>query len=174
MAEDALMPTVEAISRRSGVSARSIYRYFADPESLISASIERSLAVGRERARIPSFGEGTFDERVATFAALRVQLFESVAAGFRAARHHSANVPQIRDGLDLTRRFLRGQVDGQFARELEAMEPADRAIALDACDVVSQFDSLDYLRRERGATVAECESVIARTIVRVIGGRHCG
>lgn len=169
LAEDARMPTVERIAQRSGLSARSIYRYFDDPEALISAAIRRSLDLGRERARIPSFGHGTFDERVARFSSVRVQLFESTATGFRTARSHALTVPQIRDALAATYRFLREQVEGQFAAELAALSPTDCVVALGACDAISQFDSLDYLRRERGATVAECESIIARTIDRVLG-----
>jgi len=39
--EGALFPTVDQVSKRSGVSVRSIYRYFADPVDLHDAAIKR-------------------------------------------------------------------------------------------------------------------------------------
>lgn len=72
--------------------------------------------------------------------------------------------------LDTTRRFLREQVEGQFAAELRALGRQERFLALSACDAVSQFDSLDYLRRDRQATAAECKEILARAIERNLLG----
>ena len=168
-AEEMLVPSIEAVSRRSGVSVRSLYRYFDDPESLIGAAVERGMQLGRERARIPGFGRGDFGERLDTFVTVRVQLFEHHGAGFRAARHHAPNLPRLRDALEDTRRFLREQVEVQFAPELDAIDRRERYVALASCDVVSQLDSLDYLRRERRHTVAECEAILSRSVRTSLG-----
>ncbi|MDG2112994.1 MAG: TetR family transcriptional regulator, partial [Actinomycetota bacterium] len=40
--EDALFPTIEQVSARSGISRRSLYRYFADPGELHDAAIRRN------------------------------------------------------------------------------------------------------------------------------------
>ena len=46
-AEDAMFPTIEQAATRSGLSLRSLYRYFADPGELLEAAIKRSDQVGR-------------------------------------------------------------------------------------------------------------------------------
>lgn len=165
-AEEMLFPTVEAVAQRSGVSVRSLYRHFEDPGSLVSAAVQRSMQLGSARARIPSFGQGSFEERLRRFVEVRVTLFEHEGSGFRVARVHAPDLPALRDALDTTRRFLREQVDGQFATELRALPRRERFFALSACDTASQFDSLDYLRRDRHVTVAECKEILARTFER--------
>lgn len=168
--EEMLFPSMEAVAQRSGVSVRSLYRYFDDVESLVSAAVQRSMQLGSERAHIPSFGRGPFDERVSRFIETRVALYEFQSAGFRASRFHAPNVPQLREALDATRRFLRDQVEGQFATELRALNRRERFLALSSCDAISQFDSIDYLRRDRQATVSECKEILARTIERNLRG----
>ncbi|MBT5755427.1 MAG: TetR family transcriptional regulator, partial [Acidimicrobiaceae bacterium] len=38
-AEESLFPTIEQVAKRSGLSLRSLYRYFADPAELLEAVI---------------------------------------------------------------------------------------------------------------------------------------
>ena len=38
-AEDSLFPSMEQVAQRSGLSLRSLYRYFADPEALHEAAV---------------------------------------------------------------------------------------------------------------------------------------
>lgn len=163
-AESAVLPSVEEIATRSGISARSIYRYFDDPDALVAAAIERSLDVGGRTARIPQFGRGSFEERLDAFVKVRMRLYERHGAGFRAARHHAETAPRLADALNRSRRFLRDQTERQFAPELSALPAAERRTAGVACDTVSQLDSLDYLRRVRGCSPRECEAVLRRAI----------
>ncbi len=168
-AESAVLPSVEEIAARSGISARSIYRYFDDPDALVAAAIERSLDVGGQMARIPQFGRGSFEERLDAFVKVRVRLYERHGAGFRAARHHAETAPQLADALNRSRRFLREQTERQFAPELAALPAAERRTAGVACDTVSQLDSLDYLRQVRRCSVDTCEDVLRTTITAILG-----
>ena len=45
-AEEAMFPTIEQAATRSGLSLRSLYRYFADPAELLEAAIERGRPDG--------------------------------------------------------------------------------------------------------------------------------
>lgn len=168
-AEENLVPGFDELARRSGVSVRSLYRYFPDQDALISAAIERSLVRGVELARIPNYGRGTFDERLAAFIDGRVALFEESVAGYRASVHHAHTIPQLADALQRTRAFLREQLATQFAPELRALPAGERRLAEAACDALSQFDGLDHLRRAHGCTPAECRAVLERTFRRTLG-----
>jgi TetR/AcrR family transcriptional regulator, regulator of autoinduction and epiphytic fitness len=164
-----LVPNIESIADRAGLSIRSLYRYFDDGESLITAAIEQSLAEGRERARISNFGQGPFADRLEAFVSNRVKLFESSAAGYRATVHHAPNVAQLSDALHRTRRFLSDQVLGQFAPELGGLPKAERLTAGASCDAISQFDSLQHLRRFHGYSVRRTADVLRRTIALTLG-----
>ena len=41
-AEESLFPTIEQTAKGSGLSLRSLYRYFADPAGLLEAVVVRS------------------------------------------------------------------------------------------------------------------------------------
>lgn len=168
--EDTLVPSIEAVSKRTGLSVRSLYRYFPDGDALIAAAIDRSLAEGRQLARIRNFGVGAFDERLRALVANRVRLYEVQAPQFRATVHHAPSVPQLREALELSRRLLREQVDTQFAPELRALGGRDRRLAALTCDTVTQFPSIEYLRVDRGCTVRETEAVLRRTIAGALAG----
>ncbi len=83
--------------------------------------------------------------------------------------HHAHTVTQLREALDRSRRWLREQVLGQFAVELDALDKTERHLAAMACDTISQFDSLEYLRTVRRCPVRETEAVVARTIRTALG-----
>jgi AcrR family transcriptional regulator len=163
-AESNLFPSMDEIADRSGVSVRSIYRYFADTDQLMAAAVERALVLGADSSRIHRFATGDFEDRLQEFVRVRVRLYERHAAGFRAARHHAESAPHLDDALARSRAWLREQTEGQFAPELRSLGRAERRAAAAACDAVSQLDALDYLRRVRGCSPRECEAVLRRAI----------
>ena len=52
-AEDMMFPSIEQASKRSGLSLRSLYRYFADPGELVEAAIKRSQAQAAKVTHLP-------------------------------------------------------------------------------------------------------------------------
>jgi AcrR family transcriptional regulator len=158
--EELLLPTIEDASKRSGLSLRSVYRYFDDPDALMQAAIERNLELVAPHGRIESIGRGPFDERLDRFVEVRVRLYEKAAPGYRAAMHNAVRNPRVRASLDDTRRRLLEQIELQFAPELDAMSTADRTRVVAAADALSQFHAVDLLRRQRQFSVAETISVL--------------
>ena len=159
-AEDMMFPTIEQASQRSGLSLRSLYRYFADPGELVEATIRRSREQAAELVRLPHIGNGPVEERLDDFAAMRVRLYETIGPMYRATVHNAATHARVRDELVENRRQLRAQFELQFAPELAAMSPRQRSSAIEAGDILSQLDSIGLLRRYRNLTVAETETVL--------------
>ncbi|MFK8023188.1 MAG: TetR/AcrR family transcriptional regulator [Ilumatobacter sp.] len=159
-AEDMMFPSIEQASKRSGLSLRSLYRYFADPGQLVEAAIKRSQAQAVELTHLAHIGEGPFAERLDDFVSMRLRLYESSGSMFRATIHNSANHPRVRDELHENRRLLREQFELQFAPELVAMSPRARSSAVEAGNVLTQIDSIDLLRRVRNLTTAEIDAVL--------------
>ena len=159
-AEDMMFPSIEQASKRSGLSLRSLYRYFADPGELVEAAIKRSQAQAAEVTHLPHIGEGPFEERLDAFVSMRLRLYETSGSMFRATIHNAANHPRVRDELNTNRRLLREQFELQFGPELAALSPRARSSAVEAGNALTQIDTLDLLRRVRNLTVAETDAVL--------------
>jgi len=166
--EENLVPTIEQVAKRSGLSLRSLYRYFADVDGLLRVAIDQAMSEGRELARIDGLAEGPFAMRVERFAASRVRLYEALGSNYRATVHHAAHLPPLRDALERTRTEFRRQLEAQFEPELRLLGEPDRFLTTAACDAMCQFDAIDLLRRSRRLTVAETETTLARVLTAML------
>ena len=162
--EESLTPTIERAAERSGLSLRSVYRYFPDPESLTQAAIDEMWRRGQPAAHLSRIGEGPFEDRVLEFATMRVRLYEHVGHGYRAGRLHAPRSVRIREDLERTRQTLTRQFDLQFAPELEALDAGIRMARRTTGDIMSQLEAVDLLRRARRLTVSESVEVVAEAI----------
>jgi hypothetical protein len=95
---------------------------------------------------------------------MRVRLYERVGPTYRATVANAARHSRIRDELARTRDDLRHQLELQFAPELGARQPAERAAVVAAGDVATQLDSIDFLRRHRQLSVGATEQAL-RTVL---------
>lgn len=162
--EESLTPTIERAAERSGLSLRSVYRYFPDPESLTQAAIDELWRRGQPAAHLSRIGEGPFDDRIIDFATMRVRLYEQVGHGYRAGRLHAPRSVRIREDLERTRQTLTRQFDRQFAPEIDALDASIRMVRRTMGDIMSQLEAVDLLRRARRLTVAESVEVVAESI----------
>jgi AcrR family transcriptional regulator len=159
-AEDAMFPTIEQVSARSGLSVRSLYRYFADPGELVEAAIKRMQLIAQDLSRLPSIGQGPLNRRVDDFVSMRLRLHEAVGPVFRATLVNAARHRRVRDQLSQDRNDMRQQFEVQFAPELDARRGADREAVASAGDLLTQLESIDFLRRHRQLSVAEARSAL--------------
>lgn len=162
--EESLFPTIEQAATRSGLSLRSLYRYFADPGELLEATIRRSREVGVGLGQLHAIGQGPLADRITAFVTMRLSLYEAIGPVYRATVANSARLPRIRDELATTRNDMREQFLVQFAPELKQRKAADRDAAVSAGDLITQLDSIDYLRRHRDFSAAETSEVLSSTL----------
>lgn len=158
--EDALMPSMEQVAERSGLSLRSLYRYFADPAEMFEATIRRTLARAQATGTIENPGEGTFDDRLAVFVTTRLELHEQFGAAQQAAMVNAFDLAPARDQVERNRIGLRTQFELQFAPELKPLSRQQRERVVAATDVLTQLESIRYLRHHRGFTVAETRKIL--------------
>lgn len=163
-AEEALFPSIDDVAERSGLSLRSIYRYFAEPSELLEAAIRHDREKVAGLAHLSAIGEGPLSSRIDDFVAMRLRLYERVGPAFRATVANSVRHPRIRDAMARNRNELRQQFELQFAREVEVHKPAEREAVIAAGDVVSQLESIDFLRRHRQFSVVETEKTLRHAL----------
>ena len=146
--EDQLAPNAADVARRSGVSLRSVYRYFEDQDALMRAAIDRHAERVAPLYDVPDLGEGPLDDRIARLVECRIRLYEAAAPTARAALARGVGQPApARPDGGRARAALRQQTEAMFAPELRAMSAADRRTTLAPVDALLQFESAEHLRR---------------------------
>ena len=162
--EDAMTPSPAEVAARSGVSTRSVQRYFEDMDTLVRAALARHLEKVGPLYVIPDLGVGPRDERIERMIIGRLRLYEAVAPMVRAAMVRIRSNPLIAERLATARVQLRAQIAAMFAPELDALAPDVGCEVLDALDAVFAFDALELLRAGLGRSEAEAAQVLGRAV----------
>jgi len=163
-AEGNLQPSAGDIAARSGVSHRSINRYFPDNRALLRAAVDRQIETGLPLYRLHAIGQGPFEARLDEFIRVRLEAYDVLGATARASSVMADTSRIVRNELAAVRDLLTGQVDRQFGPELAALPDDRREAARMAVDVLFQFESLDFYRRLRGLSQARAHELLARAV----------
>lgn len=153
IADGSNAPTAVQVAARSGVSQRSVNRYFGDVRTLQNAAVIREVGRGMPLFRIHAIGTGSRDHRVRELVEVRVRAHETIGPIARAATSYARTSKFIHGQMAMVRTLQDDQIEKQFATELNAMEPEQRSAMLMALGVLLQFPTLDYYLTERALTV---------------------
>ena len=168
LGEGDLAPGAAAVAERSGVSLRSVFRYFDDMDSLTERAITRQM----ERAA-PLFDlledHGPVADRARRLAAHRVHQHAALAPYARVAVIRAARFPAVAEGLATRRDALRRQVEAIFAPELDAVDGDERHEVLSTLEAVSAFEVVDLLTSHRGLGPDRVEATVTRALLGVLG-----
>ncbi|HVT64836.1 MAG TPA: TetR/AcrR family transcriptional regulator [Mycobacteriales bacterium] len=163
-----LNPSVAAVAERSGVSLRSVFRYFDDLDEMGRIAIQRHLDSVGHLFDVPNIGEGSRAERIDVLVSQRVALYERVAPVMRAALIRAPFQKVISTALARRREFLRDQVAQQFAAELSKLSATEAAAALAGADVLTSFESMELLRVDHKLTTAKAAAAIKGSLDRLL------
>jgi TetR/AcrR family transcriptional regulator of autoinduction and epiphytic fitness len=166
--EGNLGPSAEQIAERAGISARSVFRYFDDADAMVRAAIARQQAHLAPLYALDAAPGMPLAERVERFVAARVRLLEGMGEVGRAARSLAVRQPLILAELARIRGTLRRQLTGLFAPELDALVPAERAVAVAMADVVTSWEAFDLMRNDQGLTRERAAAAMAAALLRLL------
>lgn len=161
-------PSVAEVAERSGVSHRSVFRYFADKDELARTAIERQQVFAQPLLALEVGPDAPFDERLPRFIDRRLQLFEALAPVARLSRSIAHVQPIIASQLSTNRQFFRSQIAHLFSPELDAMDSDDAAAALASLDVVCSFEAVDLLVLDHQLPRSETAAVIEWAMRRIL------
>lgn len=164
-----LNPGAQEVADRSGVSRRSVFRYFDDMDGLCRAAIERQIARVSHLLELPAIGQGSLAERIRRLVGQRLRLYETIAPVARVSRLRAPFQPILAAELRTSRAFLRQQLEKHFAPELGALTPARRRATLAAADVLCSYESFDLLREAQGLTIEQTGRVLRRALSALLG-----
>jgi AcrR family transcriptional regulator len=156
-------PSAAEIAERAGVSERSVFRHFADLESLAAEAIDRQFGRVAPFFEPPS-PDGTLEERIAALVDQRVRLYERMANLARSASALARVSPTMAAAVDQRRTMLREQVGTQFEPELEGLPNRDRRLLHAALDAAVSIEALDYLRTAGAVGPRDLRVVLSATL----------
>jgi AcrR family transcriptional regulator len=156
--EGIVEPTAEQVATRAKVGIRTVFRRYADVESLFAEMDARVQA----RAVPLLFGgepTGTITQRARALVRQRVAFFERIAPYKRAGNAKRARSPFLRGRhARLVRELRRG-----LERWLPEVRRAPPAVA-DALDLATSFEAWDRLRTEQGLSRARTQAALEQMV----------
>lgn len=148
--EGELDPSIEQLTKRSGLSARSIFRYFEGLDDLRRAVIQRHFERVEPLITSPNGAQGPLEERIRRFVDIRVKVNESMAMSARTAQMRAPYAPVIAEDIKRYRKVLDGHVRENFAPELKSRSRAEADDLVALIDVMVSFNGWDLMVTEYG------------------------
>jgi AcrR family transcriptional regulator len=168
-AEGHLSPTPQQVAERSGVSLRSVFRYYEDTGALLRAAMGRHLELVRPLREIPDLGKGAFDDRVERFVAAQLRLYRAIAPTARAGLIRAATNDVIAERFAAARRERLERLEAMFDLELRAMPLAKRRMALAIVDTMFQFESMEHLHERLQLSDRKTAEALRHTLRTLFG-----
>lgn len=163
--EGNLNPSTDEIAARSGVSARSVFRYFDDVDDLCNAAINQQQVDVAHLLPVRAEPADPLPTKAAALAQQRCDLFEAIESVGMAMRLRAPFQLLVAERLTGNREYLREQVASLFAHELAAMPARISAARLAAADVVASFEGWRLLRDDQRLTRAKAREAVAESLV---------
>lgn len=164
LAEDVVQPTAQLVAERSGVSLRSIFRIFADVETLHAEAAVRQLSRVRHLF-VDVAAVGSVEDRVDAVIDINARLYESVAPVRRAALRAAPMSAPLRDHLARVRGWLRAEIERVFATEIARSRQPSVASAL---ELAVSFEAWDQLRVAQMLSPEAAAEVVRTTALAVL------
>lgn len=166
--EGNLRPRAPEVALRAGVSERTVFRHFADLDSLFIAASEQ------QRPTLDSYlnprPSGDLEARIEAFVRLRARLYEEITPVRRAASLVVPFHPLLAERLEDTHRQAREQLLEVFAPEIERREGERREALVETLDVLTSWPAWDVLRHSQRLPVARARRVLAAAIEGLLKG----
>jgi AcrR family transcriptional regulator len=159
------------IAARAGVSERSLFRHFADVHDLYRTVCEFQHRRVSASGAIDGFGTGDTGSKIRRFVDQRVRLYVAIGNVGVAARAHAPRIPLLAGQLHEARRAMRQQIEGHFADELAALDPAEREAAATAIDVLTSYESFDLMHRDRSMRMRTITDILVTSITTMLGAK---
>jgi AcrR family transcriptional regulator len=154
--EGVITPTAEAVAARADVGLRTVFRHFADMETL-HREIARAIDAVVEPAATTRVAGRDWRERLARSIELRADVFERLLPFQLAAAVHRHESPFL-DGQQVQSAALQRAL---LRHALPKALAADKA-RFEALDLILSSDAWLRLRREQGLSRAAAKRVMLR------------
>ena len=162
-----IQPTAAEIAERARVSLRSVFQHFEDMESLYAAVADAQMErLGHFISQ--EIAEGPLVSRVTAFVERRSELLETVTPVRRAAILQEPFSQELAGRLRSAHDMARSELERTFVPELASIPAGERADAVWALDVATNWSAWDTSRRMNGLSIEDSKRVMERMIVALL------
>jgi TetR/AcrR family transcriptional regulator, regulator of autoinduction and epiphytic fitness len=170
--EGNLRPSTEEIAERSGLSPRSLFRYFEDVDDLTREAMRRQQERVQHLFPIPVSEDRPLGERVCALVDQRFRLYDAIGLSAVVARLRAPFQPVLAEQVHQNRTLFRGQIERLFAPELAALPEARAARVLAAADVLTTFEACQQLTVDQGLDRDGAHTVISEALTTLLRSSH--
>jgi AcrR family transcriptional regulator len=163
-----LRPSAEEIAARSGLSPRSLFRYFDDVDDLTTTAMKHQEQRAHHLVAVDARPDQPLADKVAALVEQRFRLFDAVGQAAVVARLRAPFQPVLAAEVRQNRSFLRSQIATLFAPELAGLGAAGSA-ALAAADVLTSFESCRLLLDDQALTAPRAKAAVGAALMAVLG-----
>lgn len=163
-------PSVDELSERSGVSHRSVFRYFTDRGAMARASIERQHERMKELIDRHIDPDSAFDRRADELIEKRLDFHQVAWPTAQLCRVLALTQPVVQDELTTNRAKLRAEVKRTFRNEFRGLSVADARETLALLDVTLSLEAIDLLKRDQAFSRPRVKRTLHRAVVSIL--RH--
>lgn len=167
--EGELQPAVADVAERSGVSHRSVFRYFDDLDELYRVAIERQYAAVADLWKIARIGEGSLADRVERIVTQRLELYAVAAPVARVGHMRAPTEPVLAEHLRKSAAQAVEQIRAHFAPELDNMRSAARDAAAEAATAALSMEMMEFLCFIRGLDQQETAAAMTAMVMGLFG-----
>lgn len=160
-------PSLDEIAERSGVSHRSVFRYFEDLDELYRVAIERHYATIEPHVELDSPPAPDLEGRIVQFVDHRVALYELAAPVARVGRMLALQNDLLMDNLTRNRSRLRRQARAHFRPDLDALVDDADAVT-NAMTALLSFESIETLRFHQGLSTSATKAALVAALTRLL------
>jgi len=169
-----LRPSVADVAERSGVSHRSVFRYFEDLDELHRVAVERQFRSVREFLLISEIGRGSLSGRIDRIIEGRLSLYDAAAPVARVGHMLAPVEPVLADHLREMAAASVNQITRHFTPELESMNEESAADMAEAAALAVSMEAMEVLRHTRGLSRDRAAAVLRATLHGLLGGGSTG
>lgn len=142
--EGILAPTAQQVAERADVGIRSVFRHFADMESIFEAANERTRA-SHESLFVGGDRNGSLSERIRHAAEKHAHAYETLTNVLLSVQARRWQSEVLRKNYAASQRRLRKDLDN-WLPELASLTPTSR----EAVDAIASFETWHRLREHQG------------------------
>jgi TetR/AcrR family transcriptional regulator of autoinduction and epiphytic fitness len=170
--EGNLDPSAEEVAHRSGVSARSVFRYFDDVRDLARAALEQAMFDVAHLIPVVAAPTDPTDRKIEALLDERQRLWEENAEVLMVVRLRAPFQPALAASMATSRQFFRQQVADLFAPELARVASREGDAAADhlttAVHMLCTFEAWRILRVDQGVDIHDARASVAAGVRRLL------
>jgi len=160
------VPGAGDVAVRAGVSERTVFRHFADLDSLFLAAASHQRPV-LTAYLAPRPDDLELDKRIAGMVKLRSKLYEEIAPVRRMAVRLAAAHPSLAEQLAEAHRAAKAQIAAVFAPELGRAGRA-KASLLEELDLILGWGSWEALRTTQACSPDRARKLVTELLTAVL------